>query len=150
MIPHLAHGLLEQGRGVTPLQRWVRELAGAWPFEGVAAGLDDALEVAGFARKAAGVLELVVIRLQLVVGHGPVLDGRILWDGPFPVAGNGAASDLEIPGGMPPGPASPVKARAAKPLAPGKRPMPPHGPGNLTRAIAERNGRAREVFKELQ
>src|SRR5262249_3426758 len=112
--------------------------------------LDDALEVAGFARQAAGVLELVVIRLQLLVGHGPVLDGRILGDGPFPIAGNGAASDLEIPRGMPPGPARPVKARTAKPLAPGKWPVPPHGPGHLTRAIAARDGRAREVFKEFQ
>ena len=65
----MTEGLLLRRRRIGPRAR---------AFERVAAVLDLALEVAGRARGAAQIFELVVVRLELVIGDAPVLDRHVL------------------------------------------------------------------------
>ena len=61
-------------------QRRHRDTRVARPFEDVAAAIDRAVDVAGLARDADLVLDLVVVRLEFVETERPVLDRRALRD----------------------------------------------------------------------
>ena len=82
-------------------------------FEDVAARIDRALDVAGLARHADLVLDLVVVRLELVVAERPVFDRRSLRHARRAVALRGLADDLEVPRIEPPALRPVVQRRAA-------------------------------------
>src|SRR5262249_9136309 len=69
--------LAEQSAVVRLLHRWRRILARTEPFERIAATLDLALDVAGLAARATQIFEAVVMRLELVVSHSPILDSQV-------------------------------------------------------------------------
>ena len=64
----------EQRRAVGHVHRRIGILARARAFERIAAVLLLAVQIAGLAADAAEIFELVVIRLELVIGDAPVLD----------------------------------------------------------------------------
>src|SRR5207249_7793675 len=79
------------------VERRHRVLALAHALEDVAALVDLALDVAGLARDADLVFDLVVVRLELFESQGPVLDRGTLGDARRPVAPLRFADDLEVP-----------------------------------------------------
>src|SRR2546426_10778259 len=74
-------------------------------LERVAARPDRALDVASGSGDAARVLELVVGRLELLVGHRPVLDRGVSGNGVRPIPLRRHLLGLEVPRVMTPGPA---------------------------------------------
>ena len=150
MIAQRPGRFFKHGHAVTLQQRRIRVLPRARPLEGIAARLNLAVEVAGFARKPDGVLELVVVFLQLVVGHRIILDGGVPRDGALAVSLDGVGAHFERPRTMPPRPAGPVETGAAEPFAPGKGSVPAHGPGDFPGVVTTRDRRAGEVLEQLQ
>ena len=80
-----------------PAQRRHRVLALARRLESVAARIDLPVDVARLPRDADLVLDLLVVRLELVVAERPVLDGRSLRDARRAVAAPRFAHHLEVP-----------------------------------------------------
>src|SRR5258708_2326014 len=91
------------------------------------------------ARNRRRVFELVVIRLELVVGDAPVLDGHILGDVLLAVAFLVEAAHLELHVGPAPGVAAPVHARAADDVPGQERPEPAHRQRFLRHVVAPRD-----------
>jgi len=83
-------------------QRWHRITALARSLEDVAAGIDDAVDVAGLARHADLVLDLVVIWLELFESERPILHRRTLGQACGAIAPRRLAHHLEVPGIKPP------------------------------------------------
>src|SRR5690606_37556992 len=75
VVPQVPARLREHARGDRELERWVAIREAPVAFEGVPALKYLAVQVAGLPRCPDVPLELAVVRLQLVVGDGPVLDG---------------------------------------------------------------------------
>ena len=78
LIAELLGGFREQHMAVALLLRRRRVGPRARAFERIAALLDLAVEVSGGARCAAQIFELIVMRLEVVVGDAPILDGHVL------------------------------------------------------------------------
>ena len=78
LVAELLRGLGEQRVAVALLLRRRRIGPRARALERIAAVLDLAVEIAGRARGAAQILELIVMRLEIVVGDAPILDGHVL------------------------------------------------------------------------
>src|SRR2546428_10035773 len=94
-------------------------------------------QIAGFARDTPQTLELVVIGLELVVGHPPVLQVHIGRNGGPAVTGEGEPERLVVPRQPAPGCAVPVHAGAADTFARQERAGLAHREGGLACTIAE-------------
>src|SRR5262245_33039929 len=92
-------------------RHWIWTLAQT--FEGIALGIDLAVDVAGLPRHADFVLDLVVVRLELVEAERPVLDRRALRNARRTVALLCFADDPEVPRIQPPALRPVVQAGAA-------------------------------------
>ena len=97
-------GAAQRRHGIRPRAR---------PLEDVAARIDGALDVAGLARDAHLVLDLVVVRLELLEAERPVFDRRALRHARRAVALRGLAHHLEVPRVEPPRLRPVVQRRAA-------------------------------------
>ena len=86
--------------GAAQGRHWIR--APARPLEDVAARVDGAIDVAGLARNADLVLDLVIIGLEFVQAERPVLHGRSFGNPAGAVAAARLAHDLEVPWIEPP------------------------------------------------
>ena len=84
-------------RELRAAQRRHRIRALARAFEDVPARIDGAFDVAGLARHADRVLDLVVVRLELLEAERPVLDRRAARDAAGAVAARRLADDFEVP-----------------------------------------------------
>src|SRR4029077_13610529 len=82
-------------------------------FEDVAARIDGAVDVAGLARDANLVLDLVVVGLEFLKPERPILHCRALRDARSPVAPRGLAHHPEIPRVEPPALRPIMQRRAA-------------------------------------
>src|SRR6185503_19229575 len=111
VVAEVAAGIREHHAGKDRRQRRQRVFAGARRLERIAAFDDLTLEIAGLAGDRGGVFELVVIRLELVVGDAPVLDRHVGGDEALAVALLVARANLELHIGPPPGVTAPVIAR---------------------------------------
>src|SRR5207247_2377560 len=131
VVTQLARRLAVKRAHVRGLHRRIRVLARARALEGIAAGPDLALHVAGLAADAVEILEAVEMGLELVVGHAPVLAGTVLGQLLLAVAGERAAARLEVPGQEAPGDAVPVHRCAADAFAREERPHLVHRPRRL-------------------
>src|SRR5262249_18721370 len=80
-----------------PPQRRHRVFLLARTLEWIAARVDLAIDVAGLARHSNFVLNLFVVRFELLVTKWPVFDRRALRNAPGAVAALGFADDFEIP-----------------------------------------------------
>ena len=80
-----------------PPQRRHRVLPLARSLEPVAARIDLPVDVASLSRDADLVLDLLVVRLELVVAEGPILDGRSLRNPRRAIAPPRLADHLEVP-----------------------------------------------------
>src|SRR6202012_260854 len=85
-----------------PMQGGHGILAGPRALEDVAGRVDLAPDIAGLARDADLVFDLVVERLQFLQPEWPVFDRRALGDAALAVAARGLRHDLEVPGVQPP------------------------------------------------
>src|SRR5205823_13180055 len=90
-----------------------RVFARARRFEGVAAGNDLALQISRLAVDRGGVLEPVVVGLELGVADAPVLDRHVLGDALPAVARPVLAAGPELHLAPAPGMAAPAYGRAA-------------------------------------
>src|SRR6202022_1161267 len=77
MVAEALRALAEDRAEIGLLERWVGVFARSRRLERVAAGLDLALDVAGFAADATEIFEAVVVRLKIVIGDAPVLDRQL-------------------------------------------------------------------------
>src|ERR1700686_1269698 len=77
-VTQRAHRVGEQGTLMRAPRRRVWILARARPFVRIAAWLDLAVQVAGLTADAKDMLELVVVRFDLVPGDAPVLQMAVL------------------------------------------------------------------------
>ncbi len=141
-------GLGEERRGVRHLHRRVGILPRARALERVAAGDDLAFQVSRLAAHAVEALELVEVRLELLVGHAPVLAGPVLGHVALAVARDRLAARLEVPGREAPGLGAPVHCGAAYALARLERAEVAHRQRGLVFVVAEGNGLAREVLHQ--
>src|SRR5258708_1739284 len=66
-------------------------------FENVAAVIYCSTKVSSLSRDADRILNLIVIRLEVVVGDRPVLQGCSRWDGRLAVTPGSLATNFEIP-----------------------------------------------------
>src|SRR6266481_2218963 len=110
MIAEVFRRLLKQGAGLRLDHRRVRILSLPRSLKYVAARDLFAAQIAGFARNSAQKLELVVIGLELVVGHSPVLQVHVGRNGGPAVTGEGELERLVVPRQPAPGRAGPAKA----------------------------------------
>ncbi len=138
MIAEVVRGLAEHHARENLGERRQRIFAGARRLEGIAAGLDRAAQIAGLSGDRRGVLELVVIGLELVIGDAPVLDRHVLGNEALAVALLVERAHLELHVGPPPGVAAPVHAGAADALARQERAEPAHRQRFLRGIVANR------------
>ena len=117
MQAEIAGRLGEQRLGVALRHRRRRVVTLARAFEKIAAGLLGALDVAGLAGDAGDIFEPVVIRLEIFVADGPILDLMTFGHDAFAVALDHVRANAEIIGKEAPGLAVPVHAGAADPVA---------------------------------
>src|SRR5262245_35501738 len=149
VIAKVARGLVEHLAAQNRRQRRQRIVACPRRFERIPAGLDLALDVAGFAGDRGGMLELVVVGLELVVGDAPVLDRHVRGDEILAVALLVHGADFELHVGPAPGVAAPMHARAADHLARQERPEAAHRQRLLRRVVADRQRVARRVLHQV-
>ncbi len=109
----IARGLVEHHGDLCAFQRRQRIVARTRTFEWIAARLDLALDVARAAGGAGQPFELVVIRLQVAIGHAPVLHGQAIEQFVRAVAFDRMALRDEVGGQKAPRHTVPVRARAA-------------------------------------
>ena len=114
MVAEASRRLVHDGSGHALGQRRIWILVLSRPFEHVAAVDFFAAQIAGLAGDAAQLLELVVIRLELVIGDGQVLDRHLGGNGVLAVALSEMDAQLVIGRQPPPGHAVPVRAGAAE------------------------------------
>src|SRR5262249_37797804 len=117
MQPEALRGLGEDHPGLRHYQRLVGIVVVARTLEDVAALDLLAAQVSGLARGAAELLEAIVIRLEIVVGDAPSLDGHVFRDRGASVACGQMAAQHEFARTEPPGNAVPVRAGAADAVA---------------------------------
>src|SRR5271167_2998688 len=75
---------------------WSRIFARSRRFMRIAARLDLALDIASLAAGAQEVLEAIVVRLEFIVSHSPVLNGQIRVEKVFAVAFASAGCEFEV------------------------------------------------------
>src|SRR4030088_119829 len=95
LVAQILASPLEERRCVRNLIRWLRVLVRTLSLEGIAASLNLTAQVARLARGTKRLVELVVVGLELIIGHAPVLDGGILRQDPRAVALYQVAAVLE-------------------------------------------------------
>src|SRR5207247_5368398 len=149
VVTQLARRLAVKRAHVRGLHRRIRVLARARTLEGIAAGLDLALHVAGLAADAVEILEAVEMGLELVVGHAPVLAGAVLGELARAVARERAAPRFKVPGQEAPGDAVPVHRRAADTFAREEGSHLAHGQRRIANRVAESERLARQVLHQL-
>src|SRR5215212_5699795 len=76
----------KQQRGLGHLQWRIGIFVASRSFKNIAAGNFLPAQISGLARNTAKLVELVVIGLELLIGHRPVLDRHVFGDGTRPVA----------------------------------------------------------------
>src|SRR5207302_6728180 len=145
----LARRLAVDRAHVRGLHRRIRVLARAWTLEGIAAGLDLALQVAGLAADAVEILEAVEMWLELFVDHAPVLAGAVLGELARTVARERAAPRFKVPGQEAPSDAVPMHGRAAHALAWQERSHVTHRQRRIADRVAEGERLARQVLHQL-
>src|SRR3990170_5427352 len=94
-------------------------------------------------------LELIVIRLQLVVSDAPVLAGAVLRDLLLAIALYRSAAGLKVPWQKTMGYAAPVHARAAHAFAGLERADLAHRQRGLVHRVAECERLARQVLDQI-
>ena len=107
------------------------------------------LQVPGLARCPADIFEFVVIGLQLIVCHAPVLDGQLRIDEVLAVSLLVMAPHLKVGWLEAPMLTVPMQTGAAQSLAEQKGSKPAHGKSSLVRLVAEGQRLACEVLKDL-
>jgi MFS family permease len=112
------------------------------------ATLPLAFAVAGLAGAAAQVLELVVVRLEIVVRDAPVLDRHVDRDEPRAVAVGRVLADDEVGGQEAPRLPVPVDAGAARAGAGTERAEMTHRQRDLVHAVAERERLAHRLLED--
>jgi hypothetical protein len=134
-------------RGAARRRVWI--LARARAFVRISARLDFTVQIARLAAHAVDALELVVVGLDLVPRHAPVLGGAVLGKEALAVALGHPAADLEV-----------VRQKAARVAAP-VRGGPPHDLARLERShlahrqsgfagvVAEGDRLAREILEDV-
>src|SRR5262249_57495785 len=123
----------EQGGVVRLLHRRGRIFARTRALERISARLDLALEVARLAARPAQIFEAVVMRLELLVGCAPILDGQLGIDKVLAIALLEMRLVDEVGGLEAIGLAVPVHERTAEPGARQEASPPAHRQGRLTR-----------------
>src|SRR5713226_8016636 len=98
MIAHAVRRLTEQRALKMLLLRRSRVLARTRRFMGIAARLNLTLDVAGLAAGSQEVLEAIVVRFEIVVGHTPILNGYIRIEEGLAIAFVCAARQLKVVG----------------------------------------------------
>ena len=149
VVAQLARRLLEEHGAVGRCQRRQRVLVGAPALEGVASGLDLALEVAGLARGAADLLEHVEVRLEFVVGDAEVLQVHAFGDELLAVARFIGAAQLQVGRQRAPVVAIPVHTGAADAIAQQEGAVLPIRHRHVGRRVADGDGLFREVLEQL-
>src|SRR6266481_2393846 len=145
MIAEVFRRLLKQGAGLRLDHRRVRILSLPRSLKYVAARDLFAAQIAGFARNSAQKLELVVIGLELVVGHSPVLQVHIGRNGGPAVTGEGELERLVVPRQPAPGRAVPVHAGTTDAFTRQERAKLAHREGGLASSMRKVNV-SRETF----
>src|SRR4029077_19575107 len=149
VIAGIARGVAEHLARENGRQRRERIFPRARCLERIAARLNLAVDVAGFAGDRSGILELVVVGLELSVSDAPILDGHVLWDKALAVARLVIGADFEFHIGPAPGMTTPMDAGAADHLAGQERAEPTHRECFLGRTVAHRDGVARGVLHQV-
>src|SRR5262249_2277147 len=96
-------------------------------------------KIAGFAGDAAQLVELVVMGLELVIGHCPVLDRHIVRNGLGAVALDDVTAREMIARQVAPMLAAPMIGSAADAVTRQERAEATHGERRFRRTVAERN-----------
>src|SRR5271154_7202528 len=78
-VPHFARRFGEQDGAIALPQGWCRVLGRAPAFERIAAVLDLAADVTGFAGCTAQLFESVVIGFEFIIADRPILNGHVGW-----------------------------------------------------------------------
>ncbi len=123
--------------------------ARARAFERIAAPLDISLEIAGGAGGAAHIFEPVVMRLDVLPGDAPVLDGHVVGQEFLAVALGEMRAQDEIGRQEAPGLGVPVDAGAADAVAEHKGAPVAHRQRGLARLVAERHRDLRRPQEQL-
>src|SRR5262249_25045644 len=131
------------------LRRRIRILARARPFVRVSSLPDLAVQVARLAVDAVDVLEHVVVRLDFVPRHAPVLRRTVFGKEALAVTLRHLRADLEIVWKEAPRVAAPVRGGAADHLARLERAQLAHRQRDFPRVVAEGNRLARQVLKDV-
>src|SRR5215207_5247427 len=147
-ISQLLAGLAKEGGAISDLIRRLRVLA-TRAFEWVSPLLDLAAEVACLAGYPEHLLVLIVVRLQLVVGDAPVLDGGVLGKEVRAVALFEVRAILEKVGQEAPGDSVPVDHRASDTIAGQERAVLSHRQRRLVVTVAKGNRVTREVLEQF-
>src|SRR4051812_43413988 len=126
MVAEFAARLGVHQRRLGHLHSRRRIFVAARAFEYIAAVDLLTAQVAGLAGDAAELIEPVVIRLQLVIGHRPVLDRHVLRNGLLAVTVDDVAAREVIAREIAPVLTSPMVGRAADSVAGQERSHPTH------------------------
>src|ERR1035438_1664518 len=97
MVAERGRRVAEDLHRVALLLRRARIFARARPLERISARLDFAAQIAGLPRDAREVFELVVIRLEFVVGDAPIGRRAIIAHDARAVTRDRTAARLEVP-----------------------------------------------------
>ena len=149
MIASVARGVGEHFARQNRRQRRQGIVAGARCLERIASREDFSGEIAGLAGNRSGVLELLVIRLELGIGDAPILNRHVVGNEFFAVALFVSRANLEFHVGPAPGVAAPVHAGSAHHFAGQERAEPAHRQRVLLRIVAHGNGVARGVLHQV-
>ena len=149
LVAEFLGGLRKQRVAVALLLRRRRIGPRARALERIAAVLDRSLEIAGFARRAAQIFELVVMRLEIVVGDAPILDGHVLRQEIGAVALRQVTAQHEIGRQKAPSLGVPMHAGAADAVAEHERAPVAHRQRRLVGVVAERHRHLRRPQKQL-
>src|ERR1700720_575199 len=117
-----------------------------WPLERITAIDDLAVQIAGLAADAHHLLRAPIMRLKIVVGYAPILDGEVCGKLCGSVFLSQMSAQSKEGGKKSPGRAVPVFARTAHSGAGEKRSVLPNGHGRSARRMAVRDGLVGDVL----
>jgi hypothetical protein len=140
--------LVEEHGRIASLERRQRITSRARPLERVAAGLDPALNVAGLARSSAEILELVVMRFEVLVADTPVLDRHIRRNEVLAVTRFGVTANLEVGGEEAPMLTVPMDTRTPYACSRTERTEVAHRQCCLVERISESKRLARRLLEQ--
>ena len=118
-------------------------------LEGVAAVLNRSLEIAGFARRAAQIFELVVMRLEIVERDAPILDGHVRRQETGAIPLRQVTAQHEIARQEAPGLGVPMNAGAADAIAEHEGAPVAHRQRRLIGVVAERHRNLRRPQEQF-